>query len=101
MKIGLLGGSFNPPHLGHLHISKLAIKKMQLKQLWWLPTLQNPFKQKQQYLPYLHRLNLCRQIIKNEQKNYLQKSALLFYFFVGEKIAKKISSTQILFDLRS
>ena len=63
MKIGLLGGSFNPPHLGHLHISRLAIKKLQLKQVWWLPTLQNPFKQKQQYLPYLHRLNLCQQII--------------------------------------
>jgi len=51
MNIGLLGGSFDPPHTGHLHISKLAINKLKLKQLWWLPTQQNPFKkQKNIYL---------------------------------------------------
>lgn len=44
MRVGLLGGSFNPPHLGHIHISKLAIKKLSLDQVWWIPTAKNPLK---------------------------------------------------------
>jgi nicotinate-nucleotide adenylyltransferase len=89
MKIGLLGGSFNPPHLGHLHISKLAIKKLQLKQLWWLPTLQNPFKQQQQYIPYLQRLILCKQIIRNEQKIICKNQPYYFTFSLIKTLQKK------------
>ena len=44
MKIGLLGGSFNPAHSGHLHISKIALAKLGLTQLWWLVSPQNPLK---------------------------------------------------------
>ncbi len=43
-KIGLLGGSFDPPHSGHLMISLLAIKRLQLDQLWWVVTPGNPLK---------------------------------------------------------
>ena len=42
--IGLLGGSFDPAHKGHLIISKIAIKKIKLDQVFWLVTKQNPFK---------------------------------------------------------
>ena len=44
MKVGLLGGSFNPAHDGHLHISKIALQKLGLRQLWWLVSPQNPLK---------------------------------------------------------
>ena len=44
MKIGLLGGSFNPAHEGHLHISDMAIKKLGLDYVWWLVSPQNPLK---------------------------------------------------------
>jgi nicotinate-nucleotide adenylyltransferase len=44
MRIGLLGGSFNPPHQGHVHISLAALKGLQLDALWWLVTPQNPLK---------------------------------------------------------
>ena len=43
-RIGLLGGSFNPAHDGHLHISKLALERLRLDQLWWLVSPQNPLK---------------------------------------------------------
>lgn len=43
-RIGLLGGSFNPAHDGHLHISRAAIKRLQLDQVWWLVSPQNPLK---------------------------------------------------------
>jgi nicotinate-nucleotide adenylyltransferase len=44
MRIGLLGGSFNPPHEGHLHISTTAITRLGLDKLWWLVTPGNPLK---------------------------------------------------------
>jgi nicotinate-nucleotide adenylyltransferase len=44
MRIGLLGGSFNPAHEGHLHISMEAIKRLHLHKLWWLITPGNPLK---------------------------------------------------------
>ena len=42
--IGVLGGSFDPPHEGHLNISKAAISKMKLNEIWWIVTSNNPFK---------------------------------------------------------
>lgn len=43
-RIGLLGGSFNPAHAGHLAISLYALKRLQLDQIWWLVSPQNPLK---------------------------------------------------------
>jgi nicotinate-nucleotide adenylyltransferase len=44
MRIGLLGGSFNPPHQAHRAISLFAIKRLQLDRVWWLVTPGNPLK---------------------------------------------------------
>jgi len=44
MRIGLLGGSFNPGHVGHLHLSHTAKKYLSLDQVWWLVTPKNPLK---------------------------------------------------------
>ena len=44
MRIGLLGGSFNPPHLAHRAISLIAIKRLKLDRVWWLVTPGNPLK---------------------------------------------------------
>jgi nicotinate-nucleotide adenylyltransferase len=43
-RIGIFGGSFDPPHRGHLEISKLAIKKLHLNQIYWCITKKNPLK---------------------------------------------------------
>ncbi|SMP28568.1 nicotinate-nucleotide adenylyltransferase [Shimia sagamensis] len=43
-KIGLLGGSFDPPHAGHVHITKEALKRFGLDQVWWLVSPGNPLK---------------------------------------------------------
>jgi nicotinate-nucleotide adenylyltransferase len=44
MRIGLLGGSFNPPHTAHRAISLFAIKRLKLDRVWWLVTPGNPLK---------------------------------------------------------
>jgi len=44
MRIGILGGSFNPAHDGHLHISLEALRRLELDQIWWLVSPQNPLK---------------------------------------------------------
>ena len=46
LRVGLLGGSFNPAHDGHLHISSLARQVLRLDQVWWLVSPQNPLKDK-------------------------------------------------------
>ena len=42
--VGLFGGSFDPPHAGHLHVSQEALKRFQLDQVWWLVSPGNPLK---------------------------------------------------------
>ena len=44
LKIGLVGGSFNPAHAGHIHMSVEAYRKLGLDQIWWLVSPQNPLK---------------------------------------------------------
>ena len=66
MKIGILGGSFNPPHPGHVYISKIAYKKLNLNQIWWLVAKCNPFKSPLSMLDFATRLNLCKVISINE-----------------------------------
>ncbi len=55
MRIGLLGGSFNPPHAGHMHIARLARAKFDLDFIWWIVTPQNPLKERTDMAPYEER----------------------------------------------
>ncbi|MBI3420133.1 MAG: nicotinate-nucleotide adenylyltransferase [Proteobacteria bacterium] len=56
LRVGILGGSFNPAHEGHLHISLLALKKMRLHFVWWLVSPQNPLKPEQGMASFAARL---------------------------------------------
>ena len=65
--IGVLGGSFDPAHKGHLEISKMAIKKLMLSKVFWIVTKKNPFKKKP-YFSIDQRLNQAKKITKNVKK---------------------------------
>ena len=54
--VGLLGGSFNPAHDGHLHISQEALKRLGLDQIWWLVSPQNPLKERAGMAPLAERV---------------------------------------------
>ncbi|MBR9834550.1 MAG: nicotinate (nicotinamide) nucleotide adenylyltransferase [Alphaproteobacteria bacterium] len=43
-RIGLFGGSFDPPHPGHMHVAETALKRLRLDEVWWFPTPGNPLK---------------------------------------------------------
>ena len=63
--IGLLGGSFDPPHKGHLYISLEAKKILKLDEIWWLVTPQNPLKINQP-ASYSERVENCKIMTKNK-----------------------------------
>ena len=66
-KIGILGGSFDPPHIGHLKISKQALKILPIKKLYWVVTKKNPFKNRPFY-NLKNRIRKCVKIVKKVKK---------------------------------
>ncbi|WP_035723543.1 nicotinate-nucleotide adenylyltransferase [Bradyrhizobium sp. ARR65] len=62
MRIGLLGGSFNPPHLAHRAISEFALKRLRLDRVWWLVTPGNPLKNQRAQANLQARLEAARAI---------------------------------------
>ena len=67
-KIGILGGSFDPAHKGHLAISKEAKKRLKLKKIIWAITKKNPFKKKSN-LSLSARIQYCKKI--TEKTNFI------------------------------
>jgi len=65
--IGILGGSFDPAHKGHLGISKIAFKKLKLKKIYWVVTKKNPFKNKTFY-SLNERVKLAKKISRTQKK---------------------------------
>lgn len=66
-RIGLLGGSFNPAHAGHLHITLEALKRLDLDEVWWLVSPHNPLKKKSDLADYAKRLKIA-QVLANHPR---------------------------------
>ena len=62
MRIGVLGGSFNPAHDGHLHIARTALNRLRLQQVWLLVSPGNPLKSAPDMMPLPARLASARRI---------------------------------------
>jgi nicotinate-nucleotide adenylyltransferase len=60
MRIGLFGGTFDPPHQAHLGASLLALKRLKLDSVWWLVTPGNPLKNTSELVPLIERLAAAR-----------------------------------------
>ncbi len=64
---GILGGSFDPPHKGHLKISNISLKKLKLNKIYWVITKKNPLK-KDPFFSIKERIKKCKKIIKGYNK---------------------------------
>ncbi len=64
-RIGVMGGSFNPPHEGHAIVAATALKRLQLDQLWWLVTPGNPLKSNGSLAPLAERLAACARLAQS------------------------------------
>jgi nicotinate-nucleotide adenylyltransferase len=64
MKIGIFGGSFNPPHLGHQIVAEMVREQASLDQVWWMPASTPPHKQIADEVSAVHRLGMVQAAIE-------------------------------------
>lgn len=72
-RIGIFGGSFNPPHLAHLIIAELVRDQFHLDQIIWLPNHQSPLKRSEDVAPPEQRLEMTRLAIRDNDAFYLSE----------------------------
>ena len=96
--VGILGGSFDPAHKGHLGISKIAIKKLKLKKVYWVVAKKNPFKSRTFY-SLNERIKYAKKISSTQKKiqvihidNIVKSSRTidLVNYFIKKKDIKNI-----------
>jgi len=98
-KIGILGGTFDPPHLGHLHISKIALNKLKLDSVIWIITKQNPLKEKP-YFSLKARIKMSKSMIQKEKNifaDYLDDVIKSTNTFKLLKFLKKKTTAKLFF----
>lgn len=65
MQVGLFGGSFNPPHAGHVLVAEIAMRRLDLDQLWWMVTPGNPLKSTRELAPLAERIRQSEDITRD------------------------------------
>lgn len=85
--IGLLGGSFDPAHEGHVHITREALKRLHLDQIWWLVTPGNPLKARQP-APMEDRVAYARTLMDHPRVRITDLEARLKTRYTYETIAR-------------
>lgn len=63
MRVALFGGSFNPPHVGHLVATNYVYATQQVDEVWWMPAWNHPFGKA--LAPFEHRVAMCRAIAQS------------------------------------
>ena len=103
-KIGIFGGSFDPPHEGHVQIAKLSLKKLNLNHLFWAITKRNPLK-KRPLLTLNDRILLSKKLVRKNKRikiksfdKYLRTSKTIELL---KFIKNKFKNSQIYFIMGS
>lgn len=85
MVIGLLGGSFDPPHAGHVHITREALKRFGLDRVWWLVSPGNPLKARGP-APLPRRMAAARAIMRHPRVTVTDIEAALGTRYTAETL---------------
>ncbi len=88
LRVGLLGGSFNPAHEGHLHISLEALKRLALDQVWWLVSPRNPLKDEKELAALPLRLARARQVARHPRIRVLDLEARLATRYTADTLIR-------------
>ena len=86
MRIGLYGGSFDPPHAGHRHVALLALKRLHLDRVWWIVGPGNPLKDRSRLPSAEERLQTTRRIASHPRMVVTDFEAQLGARFTVETI---------------
>jgi nicotinate-nucleotide adenylyltransferase len=86
-RIGLLGGSFNPAHGGHFHISKQALARLELDEVWWLVSPQNPLKPERGMAPFAERMASAMAAAKDPRIKVTDLEARLRTRYTADTVA--------------
>ncbi|MEQ1715682.1 MAG: nicotinate-nucleotide adenylyltransferase [Hyphomicrobium sp.] len=76
-RVGIMGGTFNPPHEGHAIVAETALKKLALDQLWWMVTPGNPLKANGRLPPQAGRMAACRRFARGPKMQITSFEAAL------------------------
>jgi nicotinate-nucleotide adenylyltransferase len=85
-RVGLLGGSFDPPHEGHLHITRLALRAFGLDRVWWLVSPGNPLKRRGP-ADMARRMAACRTMIHDRRIRVTDLEARLGTRYTADTLA--------------
>jgi nicotinate-nucleotide adenylyltransferase len=85
-RVGLLGGSFNPAHTGHRHISLEALKRLDLDEVWWLVAPQNPLKPARGMAPFKKRLEGAAALANDRRIKVLDLEAQLGTHYTADTL---------------
>lgn len=94
-RIGLFGGSFNPPHKGHVHVCELALRKLKLSQIWWLVTPGNPLKNHSNLAPLRDRITACEAITPDPRMKITACEASLPTRYTADTIAHIVERNRL------
>jgi nicotinate-nucleotide adenylyltransferase len=86
-RIGLLGGSFNPAHEGHRHVSLEALKHLGLDEVWWLVAPQNPLKPQRGMAAFADRLAQAAEVARHPRIKVKEIEARLGTRFTADTLA--------------
>jgi nicotinate-nucleotide adenylyltransferase len=100
-RIGIFSGSFDPPHKGHIHISKIFLKKLKLKKLIWTVSKKNPLLKKKYYYSYKERIILSKKISNDIKKIAVSNYDKKYSYQLINLIQKKYKSSEIFFLIGS
>ncbi|HEY75506.1 MAG TPA: nicotinate-nucleotide adenylyltransferase [Thermoflexia bacterium] len=76
MRLGVLGGTFDPPHYGHLHLAQVALDQLSLDRVLFVPAGQPPHKPDQPITPALHREAMVSLAIADDERFILSRADL-------------------------